>query len=105
MTPEQKQELVEKVARAIFDEYYPNGCGASLHRYENTEESHRQNLRRNAQAAIDTITPIIRAQVLEALVSDEVVMAGCEVIEDIDLSHSWVLFILKAAAQKIREGV
>lgn len=46
-----EEEAVEKAARAIFYEYYPQGY-ESVESYEEAEERHKLTLRRNAKAAL-----------------------------------------------------
>jgi hypothetical protein len=49
-----KQKLIEAGAKAIFKEYYPNGY-SGCEDYAATDESHRDNLRRCAKAALTAI--------------------------------------------------
>jgi hypothetical protein len=50
-----KQKLIEAGAKAIFKEYYPNGYSGCEDYYAATDESHRNNLRRCAKAALTAI--------------------------------------------------
>lgn len=47
---------IEKAAEGVFNEYYPKGYGTAdgyVSNYVDAPKSHKQNLRRNAKAAIE----------------------------------------------------
>ena len=61
-----KLDMIETIAKAIFDEYYPNGYG-KVTDYDNAEESHKQNLRRCAKSALDASQSLIETKQAEIL--------------------------------------
>lgn len=48
------ERMVEVMARALFEEYYPHGSGSSTS-YDVAEDAHKRNLRRNAKASLTAL--------------------------------------------------
>lgn len=56
LSAEPTPEEIERCAEAIFKEYYPTGYG-KIANYNAAEESHKNNLRRNARTLLLTAFP------------------------------------------------